>query len=78
MLAAVQGVVKGNTVYSTDNDLKQFDGRTVTIIINEIKHDMSDKQSFLNLIENDDLVVSTGLDADKYIEELRQKRFCWI
>ena len=72
MLAAVQGVVKGNAVYSTDNDLKQFDGRTVTIIINEMKQDLSDKRSFLNLIESDALVVPTGLDADKYIEELRQ------
>ena len=72
MLAAVQGVVKGNAVYSQDADLLKYDGRIVTIILNEPVESGQVNRSFLETLENDSLVVPTGIDADKYVKELRE------
>ena len=35
MLAAVQGMIQGNSVLVDADEIKPFDGRSVTVIINE-------------------------------------------
>ena len=49
MLTAVQGIIQGNTVLVDDvSEIKPFDGRTVTIIINDSpqKKSKQDKSKF--------------------------------
>ncbi len=89
MLEALQGQIKGNSIILND-DLLPFDGRTVTIIINEpikfvkpqhaykanangkpIKRSVDEINSCLSMIENDELVIPTSLEADDYVRELR-------
>ena len=68
MLAAMQGVVKGDCVISDVSDLRRFDGRMVTIIVNDLDSNQLTSSSF---IEDDIYVTATGIDADSYVRELR-------
>lgn len=63
MLAALQGTIQDNAIIS--DELRPFSGRVVTIIINE------PESPFLDIIQNDALVIPTELDADSYVKELR-------
>lgn len=66
MLAAVQGVIRGNSIVVDQGELAPFDGRVVTIIINESVPAKSkqDKSKFF------DAVGKIGIDASA-VEELR-------
>ena len=44
MLTAVQGIVKDNTIFVENDDLSPYNGRTVTVIINE-NNTTSNKQN---------------------------------
>lgn len=48
MLAAVQGMIQGNSVLVDADEIKPFDGRSVTVIINETpgKKNAQDKSKF--------------------------------
>ena len=66
MLAAVQGMIKGNAVQVDPNELKPFDGKAVTIIINEYPEIKSrqDKSKFFSAVGK--------IDIDKKaVDELR-------
>ena len=67
MLTAVQGVIQGNTILVRNDDISPFDGRTVTIIINESEGTKSrqDKTKFF------DAVGKIDIDC-KAVDELRQ------
>lgn len=81
MLTALQGQIQGNSIVL--DDLKQFNGRMVTIIDNEpfaadskqagadnvLPKSIADK---LALIESDSLVIPTDINADDYVKELRE------
>ena len=57
MLAAVQGVIRNNSVVVQDDDISLFNGRMVTIIINEGTSERSrqDKSSFFDSVGKIDI-----------------------
>ena len=57
MLAAVQGMIKGNSVLVDANEIKPFDGKSVTVIINEYPETKSkqDKSKFFSAVGQIDL-----------------------
>ena len=70
MLAAVQGVIRDNTILVRNDDISPFNGRMVTIIINEINEGVSvksnqDKTKFF------DAVGKIDIDAGA-VDELRR------
>ncbi len=66
MLEALQGKISGNTVIVDEEDIRPFDGRTVTIIINEpsVKKVAQDKSKFFSA------VGKIGIDRDA-VDRLR-------
>ena len=53
MLAAVQGVIQNNMILIDGNELKPYNGRTVTVIINENMNtsgSRQDKSKFFNAV----------------------------
>lgn len=68
MLAAVQGIVKDNAIFIENDDLSPYNGRTVTVIINENNTAPSkqDKSKFY------DAVGKIDIDGDA-VDELRNK-----
>ena len=53
MLAAVQGIIENDSIQIDSNELKPFNGRTVTVIINDaIKpiNSKQDKTKFFNAV----------------------------
>jgi len=67
MLAAVQGVVKDNAVLVQNDDLSRYNGRTVTIIINESSNERT-KQDMSKFF---DAVGKLDLDSGA-VDELRR------
>lgn len=67
MLAAVQGVVKDNSIFIENDDLSPYNGKTVTVIINENSEPSGkqDKRKFF------DAVGKIDIDSDS-VEELRR------
>lgn len=67
MLAAVQGVIQNNAILVHHDDISPFNGRTVTIIINESEPTKSkqDKTKFF------DAVGKIDIDCGA-VDELRQ------
>ena len=66
MLAAVQGVIRNNLIQVNKEDISQYNGRIVTIIINEeiAEPGKQDKSKFF------DAVGKIDVDGDA-VEELR-------
>ncbi len=52
MLAAVQGIIQNNSILVRNDDISQFNGRTVTVIINEKVETKSkqDKSKFFDAV----------------------------
>ena len=67
MLAAVQGIIQNNSILVRNDDISQFNGRTVTVIINEKVETKSkqDKSKFF------DAVGKIEIDGDA-VDELRR------
>lgn len=66
MLAAVQGMIKGSSVLVDADEIKPFDGKAVTVIINEYPGIKStqDKSKFFSAVGQ--------IDIDKgAVDELR-------
>ena len=57
MLTAVQGVIQNNSILVNNDDISQFNGRTVTIIINESneKRSKQDKSKFFDAVGKIDI-----------------------
>ena len=67
MLAAVQGVIQNNAILVRGDDISPFNGRTVTVIINESEKSQSkqDKTKFFDVVGKID--VDSGA-----VDELRR------
>ena len=57
MLTAVQGIVKDNAIFVENDDLSPYNGRTVTVIINENNTSSSkqDKSKFYDAVGKIDI-----------------------
>lgn len=68
MLAAVKGVLKGNTVVIEDEDLKEYDGAEVVVTV--LEYPASKKKE---KIDWDSFVMPTkrGNDVEGYMKEMR-------
>jgi hypothetical protein len=70
MLAAVKGIVHGNTVIVKDDDIREYDGAEVVITL----LDCPKKKSKKIPIDWDSFVVQSerGKDVDGYMKEMRE------
>ncbi len=68
MLAAVQGVIRDNSVFVNKDEISSFNGRIVTIIINEAFEDKKSKQDKSKFFE---AVGKIDIDGDA-VDELRR------
>ena len=70
MLAAVKGVIHGNTVVIEDEDMKEYDGAEVVVTL--LDHPNTKKKK--TDIDWDSFVVPSerGKDVDKYMRETRE------
>lgn len=68
MLAAVQGVIRDNSVFVNKDEISAFNGRIVTIIINEAFEDKKSKQDKSKFFE---AVGKIDIDGDA-VDELRR------
>ena len=66
-LAAVQGVIQNNAILVRGDDISPFNGRTVTVIINESENNQSkqDKTKFFDAVGKIDIDSSA-------VDELRK------
>ena len=70
MLAAVKGVVQGNTVIIEDDDIREYDGTEVVVTLlnypkKKVKKEPVDWDSFVMPSER-------GKDVDAYMREMRE------
>lgn len=68
MLTAVQGVIRDNSVFVNKDEISSFNGRIVTIIINEAFEDKKSKQDKSKFFG---AVGKIDIDGDA-VDELRQ------
>lgn len=70
MLAAVKGIIKGNTVIIENEDLKEYDGSEVVVTFLE-SPDVSTKKE---IIDWDSFVMPSerGKNIDAYMKEMRE------
>ena len=72
MLAAVQGIIQNDMILIDRNELKPYNGRPVTVIINENfkpEESKQDKTKFFNAVGRINLDSNT-------VNELRAAIFC--
>ena len=69
MLAAVKGVIRGNTVVIEDEDIKDYEGKDAIVTILDYPNRKIQKSP----IELGQFVIPTerGQRADEYVRELR-------
>ncbi len=67
MLAAVQGIIQNNMIMIDSNELRPFNGRTVTVIINEEQNTSKSRQDKSKFFE---AVGKIDIDADA-VKDLR-------
>lgn len=70
MLAAMKGVVQGNTVIIEDDDIREYDGAEVVVTVlnypqKEIKKAFVDWDSFV-------IPSERGKNVDEYMREMRE------
>lgn len=70
MLAAVKGVVQGNTVVIKDDDIREYDGAEVVVTLLDYPL-MKDKKMS---VDWDSFVMPSerGKDVDAYMKEMRE------
>jgi hypothetical protein len=70
MLAAVKGIVQGNTVIVKDDDIREYDGAevVVTLLNHPVRH--ADKTP----VDWDSFVIPSerGKNVDAYMKEMRE------
>lgn len=70
MLAAVKGIVQGNTVIIEDDDIRNYDGAEVVVTVLNYPQRKEKKAS----IDWDSFVVPSerGQNVDEYMREMRE------
>lgn len=70
MLAAVKGIIKGNTVVIENEDLREYDGTEVVVTL----LDYPNKKKLKETIDWDSFMVSSerGNNVDEYMREMRE------
>lgn len=70
MLAALKGIVQGNTVVVDDGNLKEYDGKEAIVTILDFPYKGKPKED----IDWDSFSVPTerGKDVDSYMKEMRE------
>lgn len=70
MLAAVKGIVQGNTVIIEDDDIRNYDGAEVVVTVLNYPQRKEKKAS----IDWDSFVVPSerGKNVDEYMREMRE------
>jgi hypothetical protein len=70
MLAAVKGVVQGNTVIVKDDDIREYDGAEVIVTL--LNHPAVKKEKVS--VDWDSFVISSerGKNVDEYMREMRE------
>ena len=70
MLAAVKGIVKGNTVLIEDDDIRKFDGSEVVVTVLNYPNKKTSKK----IVDWDSFVVPSerGKNVDGYMREMRE------
>lgn len=74
MIAEMQGVIRGGSIFANIADITKYNGKTVTIIVNDANtSELEGNDPFLDALESDSLVMPTELGnrADDYVMELR-------
>ena len=71
MLAAVKGVIEGNTVIVENEDLQDYEGVEVVVIL----LDYPNKQKKKKEVDWDSFVIPSerGQDVDGYMKQMREK-----
>ena len=70
MLAAVKGVVQGNTVIIEDDDIREYDGAEVIVTL--LNHPV--KKEKKATVDWDSFVIPSerGQNVDEYMREMRE------
>lgn len=70
MLAAVKGIVQGNTVIIEDDDIRNYDGAEVVVTVLNYPQRKEKKAS----IDWDSFVIPSerGKNVDEYMREMRE------
>ena len=70
MLAAVKGIVQGNTVVIKDDDIREFDGAEVIVTV----LNYSEKENKKVPVDWDSFVLPSerGKNVDEYMREMRE------
>ena len=70
MLAAVKGIVQGNTVVIEDDDIREFDGAEVIVTV----LNYSQKENKKVPVDWDSFVLPSerGKNVDEYMREMRE------
>jgi len=70
MLAAVRGIVKGNTVIIKDDDIREYEGEEVVVTLLNYPKSKANKEP----VDWDSFVVSSerGKNVDGYMREMRE------
>ncbi len=70
MLAAVKGVVQGNTVIIEDDDIREYDGAEVIVTL--LNHSL--KKEKKATVDWDSFVIPSerGQNVDEYMREMRE------
>lgn len=70
MLAAVKGIVQGNTVVIKDDDIREFDGAEVIVTV----LNYSQKENKKAPVDWDSFVLPSerGKNVDEYMREMRE------
>lgn len=70
MLAAVKGIVQGNTVVIKDDDIREYDGAEVIVTVLNYSQKENKKAS----VDWDSFVLPSerGKNVDEYMREMRE------
>ncbi|MDE6435346.1 MAG: hypothetical protein K2L07_14090 [Lachnospiraceae bacterium] len=70
MLAAVKGIVQGNTVVIEDDDIREYDGAEVVVTLLNYPQKKAEKAP----IDWDSFVIPSerGKNVDEYMKEMRE------
>lgn len=70
MLAAVKGIVQGNTVVIKDDDIREYDGAEVIVTVLNYSQKENKKAS----VDWDSFVLPSerGKNVDEYMKEMRE------
>ncbi|MCD8133357.1 MAG: hypothetical protein LUE19_05830 [Clostridiales bacterium] len=73
MLAAVKGVIRGNTVVIENDDIRAYDGSEVIVTLLDYPNKPHRKASEKAVLDWDSFVLPStrGKDVDEYMKEMR-------